>query len=319
MKLKTLFLTGLFATVLCSCTENGFLLHSNGKNYINQDVNGIYKIGDRYQVNGIWYQPREDYGYKEVGIASWYGPDFHKGSTANGETYNMYKLTAAHKTLPLPSIVKITNLENGKEVVVRVNDRGPFVNNRIIDVSKEAATRLGFVDSGTAKVRVEILAKESKELKQLILDNGGKIVGGSPMSDEITDNIENQEQRQEKQALSISLHPDEMSAVPAEEEPIYQPDEKRVSSVSISERNIDSIAQKGYFIQLGAFKNYENAKALKENFKAYDQVKIIQVNQKQTIYRVRIGPFSEPSQAVEIMDVIREKKGYNDMRLIEEK
>ena len=102
-------------------------------------------------------------------MASWYGPDFHNGVTANGEIYDMHLMTAAHRTLPLPSIVRVTNLENGRSVVLRVNDRGPFVNNRIIDVSKLAAERLGFYEKGTTRVRVDILADESKELKEAML------------------------------------------------------------------------------------------------------------------------------------------------------
>ena len=95
--------------------------------------------------------------WQQVGMASWYGRDFHGKPTASGETYNMYALTAAHKTLPLGSLVKVTNLSNGKHVVVRINDRGPFVGSRIIDMSYGAARRLGMVKTGVAKVRVEVL------------------------------------------------------------------------------------------------------------------------------------------------------------------
>ena len=175
---KVLLSLSILSVCLAGCTDNGSLLRSSGKNYVSLEPSGVYKIGTPYQVNNIWYYPQEDYDYREVGIASWYGPDFHNGMTANGEKYDMYALTAAHRTLPLPSIVKVTNLENGKSVVVRVNDRGPFVNNRIIDVSKTAAEILGFDAQGTAKVRVEVMKDESKKLKKEILKNGGKVVGG---------------------------------------------------------------------------------------------------------------------------------------------
>ncbi len=122
-------------------------------------------MGNPYKVLGRWYYPKEDYSYSETGTASWYGPDFHAKRTANGEKYNMHSLTAAHRTLPLPSIVRITNLENGRSLVVRVNDRGPYARNRIVDVSKKVAQLLGFLEKGTAKVRVEVLEKESKNLK----------------------------------------------------------------------------------------------------------------------------------------------------------
>lgn len=141
---------------------------------------GYYKIGNPYQVSGIWYYPKEDFAYKEIGVASWYGADFHNGITANGELYDMHGLTAAHRTLPLPSIVRVTNLQNGRSLVLRVNDRGPFVNNRIIDVSMRAAQMLGFKDSGTTQVQVEILPEESKALRDeiLALEKSGAAAGG---------------------------------------------------------------------------------------------------------------------------------------------
>ncbi|MDP2212598.1 septal ring lytic transglycosylase RlpA family protein [Phenylobacterium sp.] len=115
---------------------------------------GTYKVGKPYQVGGIWYVPKEDPGYNRVGTASWYGAQFHAKTTANGETFDMNAMTAAHTTLPLPSLVEVTNLENGRKVVVRVNDRGPFVGDRIIDMSRAAARELGFEAQGLAKVRV---------------------------------------------------------------------------------------------------------------------------------------------------------------------
>ena len=126
---------------------------------------GVYKVGNPYKIMGKWYYPKEDYSYSEVGTASWYGKDFHAKRTANGEKYDMNALTAAHRTLPLPSIVKVTNLENGRSLVLRVNDRGPYAKNRIIDVSKRASQLLGFFTQGTTKVRVEVMEKESKALK----------------------------------------------------------------------------------------------------------------------------------------------------------
>jgi len=134
-----------------------------------KDYGGIYKVGNPYKIMGKWYYPKEDYNYSEVGVASWYGEDFNGKMTANGEHYNMNTLTAAHRTLPLPSIVKVTNLQNGRSVVVRVNDRGPYVKDRIIDLSKHGAQLLGYMGQGTTKVRVEIMAKESKALKEAML------------------------------------------------------------------------------------------------------------------------------------------------------
>jgi rare lipoprotein A len=109
-----------------------------------------------YQINGIWYYPLPTAeGYVEKGHASWYGPGFHARSTANGETYNMYGMTAAHKVLPIGAHVKVTNLKNGRSVIVRVNDRGPFVSGRIIDLSYTAAESLGMARTGVSPVQVE--------------------------------------------------------------------------------------------------------------------------------------------------------------------
>lgn len=127
---------------------------------------GHYKVGNGYEVFGVNYYPQDYEDYDEVGIASWYGDDFHGKATANGEVYKMRDLTAAHPTLPLPSIVRVTNLDNDKVVVVRVNDRGPFAKNRIIDVSQKAAEILEFRGKGTAHVRVELLQNETKQFVQ---------------------------------------------------------------------------------------------------------------------------------------------------------
>lgn len=112
------------------------------------------KIGKPYEVMGRSYVPVDDQAYDEVGLASWYGPGFHALSTANGEPYDQEALSAAHKTLPLPSYIEVENLENGRRLVLRVNDRGPFVDGRILDLSRRAARELGVYGPGTARVRV---------------------------------------------------------------------------------------------------------------------------------------------------------------------
>jgi rare lipoprotein A len=116
---------------------------------------GVYRVGSPYIVAGRVYVPENDPHYRADGVASWYGSDFHGRSTANGEIFDADAITAAHPTLPLPSYVRVSNLSNGRSLIVRVNDRGPYAGNRIIDVSKRAAYLLGFTVSGTAWVRVE--------------------------------------------------------------------------------------------------------------------------------------------------------------------
>ncbi|MGE5477737.1 MAG: septal ring lytic transglycosylase RlpA family protein [Bacteroidales bacterium] len=124
---------------------------------------GVYRLGDPYRINGVLYTPRQEWDYDREGRASWYGAPFHGRQTANGEIYDQNELTAAHQTLPLPSVVRVTNLENGRSLVLRINDRGPFVQGRIIDVSRRAARLLKFHDQGTTRVRVEVLEKESRQ------------------------------------------------------------------------------------------------------------------------------------------------------------
>lgn len=120
---------------------------------------GREQIGKPYKVRGKWYRPKEDPDYVKVGAASWYGSAFHGRLTANGEVYDMTHLTAAHPTMPLPSYARVTNMANGSSVVVRVNDRGPFAHNRIIDLSKRAAELLDYTHSGVAKVKVEYMGR----------------------------------------------------------------------------------------------------------------------------------------------------------------
>ena len=117
-------------------------------------------MGEPYRVAGKTYIPQDNpVGYTATGSASWYGNNFHGRKTANGEVYDMHDLSAAHPTLPLPSYVRVTNLANGRSVMVRVNDRGPFTHNRVIDVSSQAASMLDFKRAGTAKVQVEYIGR----------------------------------------------------------------------------------------------------------------------------------------------------------------
>ena len=124
---------------------------------------GVYKTGNPYVVGGRTYYPQEDPHYHAEGLASWYGDDFHGRYTANGEIFDINGITAAHPTLPMPSYVRVTNLSNGRSIIVRVNDRGPYVGNRIIDVSTRAAHLLGFYEKGTTQVRVEYVGRAPME------------------------------------------------------------------------------------------------------------------------------------------------------------
>jgi len=132
---------------------------------------GTYRVGKPYTVAGRVYVPEEDTNYREEGLASWYGDDFHGRLTANGEVFDMASLTAAHPTLPMPCYARVTNLSNGKSLIVRVNDRGPYHGNRLIDVSNRAAELLEFKGNGVARVRVEYVARaplEGSDDRQLV-------------------------------------------------------------------------------------------------------------------------------------------------------
>lgn len=233
---------------------------------------GSYKVGKPYKIMGTWYYPKEDYSYSEVGMASWYGEDFHAKKTANGEKYDMNTLTAAHRTLPLPSVVKVTNLENGRSLVLRVNDRGPYAKNRIIDISKRGAQLLGFQTQGTAKVRVEILAKESQELKAALL--------GNKYTPTIT-------------ASSISTPIKPMQIVG------YQPE-------------IKSYAKGSWFVQAGAFSKQAAAQNISAQLEQFGEANIYYVNVGgQKFYRVRLGPYKNVAEAEAAAVKVRNFGVYN--------
>jgi rare lipoprotein A len=148
-------------------------VRSNGQ-YLPQDENNIYMLGESYEIQGEMFTPAEDYTYIEEGYAGWFEYDKNHPVTQNGETYKKEVFSGMHRTLPLPSLVKVTNLENNEAVIVRINERGPMVKNRIIDVSKEAADVLKLNKDGSTKVLVEIMAIESQNLKQELLQKEAK-------------------------------------------------------------------------------------------------------------------------------------------------
>jgi rare lipoprotein A len=145
---------------------------SSGSNYSDRVVadgepvpkgGGSYRLGKPYNINGRTYVPSDNPAYRTEGVASWYGPDFHGRQTANGELYDMHAISAAHPTMPLPSYARVTNLDNGRSIIVRVNDRGPYVRNRIIDLSIGTAKALNFYGHGLARVRVEFVGRAPLE------------------------------------------------------------------------------------------------------------------------------------------------------------
>ena len=272
----TLFLT--------SCAGDRLYLYSQSAAISGKG--GSYKVGKPYKIAGQWYYPAEDYDYEEIGTASWYGEDFHAKYTANGEIYDMNTLTAAHRTLPLPSIVRVTNLENGRSLVLRVNDRGPFAKNRIIDVSKRGAQLLGFQAQGTAKVKVEILEKESRALKAAL--TGEKTPTYASSSDS-------------KKGKIITIPKKPVSAYP------------NYASTQSNQ------AQSGsYFIQAGSFSNKSMAENLKRQLERYGQINITPADVNGSrFYRVRVGPFYGKTDANIALLKIKDA-GLSDAKVIVE-
>ena len=156
----------LLAVSLAGCGSSG----SRGSSVAQR---GSYKVGAPYKIDGVTYTPQEEFNHVETGVASWYGPGFHGKSTANGEPYDQSARTAAHRTLQMPAIVRVTNLDNGMSTVVRINDRGPFARSRIIDLSRTAAQELDIVRNGTGHVRIEQLQAESLAVKDVAMAGGG--------------------------------------------------------------------------------------------------------------------------------------------------
>lgn len=248
---------------------------------------GVYKIGNKYTVLGQTYTPREDYGYSETGMASWYGDDFHNKRTANGETYNMNAITAAHRTLPLPSIVRVTNLENGRSIIARVNDRGPYVKNRIIDVSQKGAEMLGYKNKGIAKVKVEVLAEESKAIKEAMLSktNTSQIYTNAMSYDgsvEVEENIK----------------------------PVVSKEHQYVPPVDVQEHGV-------FFVQVGAFYDYSRAQEMAESMKRFGNVTIYEAYLSQDgVYRVRLGSYRTRNEALQILDRVIDY-GHSDVTIVE--
>jgi len=231
-----LLTTALAGAALAGCAETTFAVNAAKQIQGSEKQQGAYKVGDPYQINGIWYYPAEDYSYNETGIASYYGGEqqgvnFHGRLTANGEIYDMNALTAAHRTLPMPSLVRVTNLDNGRSIVVRVNDRGPYARGRIIDMSRRAAQLLGFEGKGTASVRVQVLADESRQLKLATLQRmpGNETVAAVPREAVQSDSLPPPPGSRSAGTVSASALPPPSATLSPTEPPVRQRNGRTVS------------------------------------------------------------------------------------------
>ena len=280
------------------------------------------KIGKPYQINGVWYYPAVQPGYDETGIASWYGHDFHGKYTANGEVYNMNALTAAHKTLPLPSLVQVTNLENGRSLQLKVNDRGPFVHGRVIDVSRRAAQLLGFDNQGTAKVRVSLIEDGAPDTTP------GTMVAAKPVTTPAERDALPAVQQAAVGSESLAPPPGAQAAQPRATRDTAQvasapprAEATAGSSTIVPEpngvvRQVPVTHQPSIYVQAGSFTQYDNANRLKARLASVGRAEVsnARVGQ-QDWFRVRIGPIA----SVDAADVALEQviaAGVPDARIV---
>ncbi len=245
---------------------------------------GVYKLGQPYQIGGRWYYPDFDPQYDKVGLASWYGVPFHGRATANGEVFDRDALTAAHPTLPLPSIVRVTNLANRRQIDLRVNDRGPFVDDRLIDLSQRAARELGFERQGLAQVRVEFVSLAEAK-------------GGAPP---------------QAQTSPVAGAPPRPRASVAVATASRQPRTYQIAGAAVAPTAVAVPATQctDRFIQIGAFAEPERAWHTAERlFELAAGPVTTQRLASDPLLRVRIGPIADPRSAAATLAQLK-RSGY---------
>lgn len=275
----------------CAQLQFGAELAKQGKRTA---AGGIYKVGNPYKIAGEWYYPRENTKYDNIGIASWYGPKFQGRRTANGEIFDMNLLTAAHPTLPMPVMVQVTNLENGRSMKLRVNDRGPFKKNREIDLSRRAAEILGFKDKGTARVRVKYLHRAP------LYNQRGQLISGDESDSFVFDKP------------YTPTRDRYVSAAPITE----------VETKSLDGQNLPSkksvLPKQKYYVQLGVFSRKDSAEALRQKLGQIGQVEVSELTSGgRQLYRVRVGPVNSRVDANILVDDILDY-GHQDAFILEE-
>lgn len=275
----------------CAQLQFGAELAKQGKRTA---AGGIYKVGKPYKIAGEWYYPRENTKYDNIGIASWYGPKFQGRRTANGEIFDMNLLTAAHPTLPMPVMVQVTNLENGRSMKLRVNDRGPFKKNREIDLSRRAAEILGFKDKGTARVRVKYLHRAP------LYNQRGQLISGDESDSFVFDK---------------PYTPTRDRYVSAA--PITDVETKSLDGQDLPSKKSVLPKQK-YYVQLGVFSRKDSAEALRQKLGQIGQVEVSELTSGgRQLYRVRVGPVNSRIDANILVDDVLDN-GHQDAFILEE-
>jgi rare lipoprotein A len=269
-------LVGLAATLAaCSSAPPG---DTTGQGSIpNRIAGGRYKVGAPYQAGGLWYVPAEQPRYDVSGLASWYGDDFHGKATANGEIFDMTAVSAAHATLPLPSMVEVTNLDNGRTITVRVNDRGPYKSGRVIDLSRGAAEALGYRTHGLAHVRVRYLGP-------------GELPGG--------------------------VQPARAEAQPQVNPAPPPPPVQQAAAPNPSARLGTPEAATGLAVQAGAFANKDAAERLAGRLSAVGRTTVSPVQHGPvTLWRVTVGEAADRAGADQLRQRLA-AYGVNDGRIV---
>jgi rare lipoprotein A len=271
---------------------------------------GVYRIGKPYQIGDTWYYPREQPDYDETGIASWYGPTFYGHRTANGEIFTAADLTAAHRTLPLPVNVRVTNLDNGKSLIVRVNDRGPFAKGRIIDLSERAAELLGYKEKGTARVRVTFVGRADLD-------------GGRPPPDETPPEIASAVPAAPTTVIastSLDAVPGAPVDPPFAAAPLPAPVTPSADAAVITQptgvvTQLPVPAATHLYVQAGAFSSYQNAARLQARLGSGLKISPTTTPGGQTLYRVRLGPFDDIADADSALARVS-SLGSNDAKIV---
>ncbi len=306
----------LAGSLLAACAETEFAVHAaktlTGLEDEAAPGQGRFKVGSPYEVRDVWYYPAVDPFYDETGIASWYGDPFHGRATANGEIYDMNGMTAAHKTLPLPTLVRVTNLENGRSIVVRVNDRGPFVHGRIIDMSRRGAQLLSFDMAGTAKVRVTVLPPEEQEpeTRQAMLEQmGEEVIVAAAEPDTRTDVAASGDEPVVGAAPSGEVSVTALDA-PEAAETVAGAVEPTPDLMVVPDEVLRM------YVQAGAFSNSDNARLLEARITPVGPTQVTEVMiDERLFFRVRLGPFDDLGQADAALERLIEL-GHPQARLI---
>lgn len=275
---------------------------------------GAYKVGNPYQIDGVTYVPQEEFNHVETGVASWYGPGFHSKATANGETYDQGDHTAAHRTLQMPAIVRVTNLDNGRSTVVRINDRGPYARGRIIDMSRAAAEDLQMTGRGTAHVRIEQLGPESQAVKEVALGGGGAAEQQAALTQLASG--------QRSAPAPATVAPPTAAALPPQqalvraEPPPVAPTAGRGGPTIASIASGSSQSGGSFYVQTGAFSTINNATRQRELISSYGSTEIFQASAGgHEVYRVRVGPYTTPDAAGIVADRLK-RSGYGEARVV---